>query len=148
MTTQFEIAGQIVGIIPAIFRTLAPEIKCVGGTVTHSHFRILHMLAIHPYNLSELAERQAVTLATMSNSVDILEQRGWICRNPEINDRRKIRVELTEEGNQILEECHQQLLTRLQQKLNDLDDFELSQLEQGLKILARVLDASPKEVAS
>ncbi len=145
MSNKHDLARQVVCLIPGIFKTLAPEIRCLSGTVAHPHFRILHMLARQPASLSELAEWQAVTLATMSNSVDTLEQRGWLLRIPESHDRRKIRVEITPLGQEILAECEQQLLSRLDQKLGSLDETEMQELERGLAILNKVISQPTKE---
>ncbi len=59
-------------------------------------------LAGHSCNLSELALRQAVSLPTMSNSISVLVERGWVKRVPSPDDRRRVVLELTSEGRVVL----------------------------------------------
>ena len=107
-----------------------------------AHFGLLGMLAHNPCSLSELAEQQEVTLATMSNSVNTLVERGWAQRASVPHDRRMIRVELTDEGRQMLIKSHQHLVERVSQLISSLSYEDLAQVQAGMVILQRVFDSS------
>lgn len=59
-----------------------------------------------PYRLSagQLLESMMITSGTMTNRIDRLEERGLIRRVGDPNDRRKVLVELTQEGLETVDE--------------------------------------------
>jgi DNA-binding MarR family transcriptional regulator len=132
------VAREIVELIPMIMRNVAADLRCEGIGMAPAHFRLLGMLAHHPCNLSELAELQEVTMATMSNSVTTLVERGWVQRIPVPHDRRMIKLELTPAGNQILVKSYQHLVHRFDQLISQLTEDELAQIQDGMVILQRV----------
>lgn len=71
-----------------------------------------------PCSISDLGERMGVTSAAASQLLDRLVQQGLVLRSEDPADRRGKLVELTGEGQQILEESH---LAR-QSWLADLED--------------------------
>jgi predicted glycosyltransferase len=68
-------ARRIMEVVPMVMRTLALEMRCVGPLGVPAHGRLLVILAEGPHNLSELAEKQAASLPTMSNSSSTLVER-------------------------------------------------------------------------
>ncbi len=68
-----------------------------------------------PYELSpgELIRQTLSTSGTMTNRVNRLEARGLVWRRPNVDDRRGVRVRLTDAGRQ-----------RVQEALADLLDYE------------------------
>jgi DNA-binding MarR family transcriptional regulator len=135
-----QVAHQIVELIPGVMRQIGAGIHFSGIRMASAHFRLLSMLARHPCNLSELAGKQKVTMATMSNSIETLVERGWVSRSQSSKDRRMIQVELTAEGNQVLVEFHNQLNKRFAYVLKDMTEEELLQVHEGLKLLIPVLN--------
>jgi DNA-binding MarR family transcriptional regulator len=136
------VAREIVEIIPLLMRNVAAGLRCEGISMAPVHFRVLGLLAHHPSNLSELAEQQEVTMATMSNSVNTLVERGWVQRIPVLHDRRMIKLELTPAGREMLVKSIQHLVLRVDQLISELPEDELEQIQDGMVILQRVLDNS------
>ncbi len=102
------------------------------------HFRILAYLIHHQPNLRELAERTMVTSATMSKTVDSLQDHGWITRTQNPDDRRQVIIRLTEKGHALLRSIHQEAVMQVSQKLSTLDEDEVMTLDEGLRILRKV----------
>lgn len=142
MSKQENVSYQIVEIFPLILRFLHSEMRASAGGMGPSHFQLLGMLARRSCNLSEIAERQSVTMATISNSVNILVDRGWIQRIPVSHDRRMVRVVLTPTGKEVLDENQQRLENQVKKRLSELSTEDLDKLIYGLQILKRVLDTS------
>jgi DNA-binding MarR family transcriptional regulator len=140
MSEQQKVSRQIVEIIPLFLRFLHSEMGSTVGGMGPSHFRLLGMLAHQPCNMSEIAEKQSVSMPTISNSVSLLVERGWILRTPASHDRRMVKIELTQAGRQILDDGQQHLEDRVSQRLTDLTPAELDKLTVGMEILRRVLD--------
>lgn len=142
MSEQQSVSQQIVEIIPLILRFLHTEMPSGTRGMGPSHFRLLGMLARQPCNLSEIAERQSVSMPTISNSVNLLVERGWILRTPVSHDRRMVKIELTPVGRQILGDSEQRLENRVSHKLSELSSEDLDKLKAGLQILRGILDTS------
>jgi DNA-binding MarR family transcriptional regulator len=136
------VAREILRIVPLVMRTIAAEIRRSEHQVDPPHFRLLEMLAHCPCNLSELADRQIVSSATMSNTVTTLEERGWVKRTRDLHDRRVVRVELTPEGHRVLLAVHEQAEARLAELLASLSPEEYDSLLAGLVVLRGVFQTA------
>ena len=135
MKKSKAVAQEIVKVIPQIMRTIFAERHCYP--MSPAHFRLLAILAGHSSNLSELAVRHAVSLPTMSNSISVLVERGWVKRVQSPDDRRQVLLELTPEGRAALIEIKSQAEARVADLLEQLSSDELASLSAGLAILER-----------
>jgi DNA-binding MarR family transcriptional regulator len=133
------VAREIVKVIPQVMRTIGAERNFSGHTMSPAHLRLLTILASHPCNLSELAVRHAVSLPTMSNSISVLVERGWVNRVPSQDDRRQVLLELTPEGRAVLVKMRSEAEARVVELLDDLSPDDLKALSAGLVILERAL---------
>lgn len=70
--------------------------------VSVSQMRVLVCLgqeeAASGMSLSDLADDQGLALSTMTRNISLLEQKGWVRREPGREDRRIVTVSLTESG--------------------------------------------------
>jgi DNA-binding MarR family transcriptional regulator len=85
--------------------------------------------------LSELAERRAVSLPTISNSIHILEKRGWVRRVRSDEDRRKVAVEITDEGREILNHVQQHTVKKVAEVIAAITEHDQEIISEGLLIL-------------
>jgi DNA-binding MarR family transcriptional regulator len=53
----------------------------------------------------ELAQELGVSNAGMTGRLDALEKRGWVARRPGAEDRRRVEVEVTDDGARIWHEA-------------------------------------------
>ena len=53
---------------------------------------------------SQISERMLVSSATMTSLLDALEQRDWVKRTPNPDDRRSLLIEITESGRSVADE--------------------------------------------
>lgn len=90
-----------------------------------------------PYALSpgQLASQTMVTSGTMTNRVDRLLERGLVRRLPDPNDRRGVRVELTETGKSAVDGALTDLLKREHVLLEALDPRGRDRLADLLRTL-------------
>lgn len=137
-----DAARQILQIIPLVMRVFAADLRHSEHCLVPAHFRVLGMLSHRAWTLSELAEIQAVSLPTMSSTITTLEERGWVTRTRPPDDRRVVRVELTAEGQRVIEQTHQHAEERLAQLLAPLPQEDREQLLKGLEILRTVFQGS------
>ena len=87
-----------------------------------------------------LAESLGVSPPTVSAAVSTLEQRGWVERSTDTEDRRRTHIHLTREGANVLREMRGAAETGLGGVLENLDDEEIVRLEDGLAVLERALE--------
>lgn len=123
-------------------RTVAAELRRSGHLLNSTHFNVLITLAYGPCILTDLAEQQAVSSPTMSNTISTLVDRGWVQRQRDPDDRRKVWLTLTPGGSQMLDNMSQHAEKQVSQLLIDLTPQERDTLAQGLTILHQVFGLS------
>jgi DNA-binding MarR family transcriptional regulator len=138
VSTQ-SVVQQVLETIPAVMRALASELRHAGHDMAPAHFRLLFILREHPCNLSELAERQMVSLPTMSNSITTLVERGWARRTRSAHDRRVVLVELTSAGQAVLADIRRHVEARVTELLGPLSPDDCQRLSAGLDVLRSTL---------
>lgn len=88
----------------------------------------------------EVAGRLGVDRTTMVGLVDALEEKGLLARRPDVGDRRRNVLELTQDGHAVLAQAVQASDHAERQLLSRLDDEESAQLR---TLLARVTQEQP-----
>jgi DNA-binding MarR family transcriptional regulator len=140
MPDRKKIAKEIIQIMPLIMRNISADLRCHRAGLAPAHMRLLGELFERPRSLSELAELQAVTLATISNTITILVDRGWVVRMAAPADRRVVVACITPEGRTILSEIHKQLENHILESIAALPEEDLESLEKGVGVLNQVLE--------
>ncbi len=96
-----------------------------------------HLDEVEPMGLTELARHMGVTTSTMSLAVDRLERQGYMVREKDPADGRRVRLRLTEAGGRIKEKDKVLDPERLRAVLGRLPPWELEDAVHGLALLAR-----------
>ena len=109
---------------------------------------ILMRLAESPLTLTELAAHQVVRLPTMSKSVGLLVQRGWLSRTIPAENRRQTIVALTAEGRRVLEKMGRHAERQVSELLSSLTAAERQRIQGGLEILIRALGSGEEGTES
>jgi DNA-binding MarR family transcriptional regulator len=136
MTDKTDLAArEIVEVVPMVMRTLALEMRSTRYLSAPVHCGLLVALSKHPHNLTELAERHAVSLPTMSSSISTLEERGWVTRTRAEDDRRVVLVELSPEGHAVLEDLTGSVAARVSDLLSGLSPSQCDQIVESLELL-------------
>jgi DNA-binding MarR family transcriptional regulator len=118
-----EVDAQAMGLSPA--RASALSVLVFGGA----------------RSLTELAEADRVTTATMSKLVSALEREGLVRRYPDVNDARAIRIESTAKGRRILERGRASRLDLLERLLREASDDEVEAVRVAAEAVERALHA-------
>lgn len=140
VTDTQQVAAQCLQVIPLVMRAVASDMRQMGQPFAPPHFRLMRMLHDQQWRLTDLAERLAVSNATMSNTISALEARGWVQRQRSEDDRREVLIGLTPEGQAVLEEAHRHMVERLAEALQSLTPDRLERLRDGLAILQEVFE--------
>lgn len=84
---------------------------------------------------AELARRLLVTPAVVTKLVDRLARRGYVRREPDPDDRRRVRLVLTPSGRRVCEGVERELAVELAARLVTLSAAELDALGDALGLL-------------
>lgn len=101
--------GDLALLMLAGFRTLADRATAELARRGHDDFRPVHDFALHSIlsgaeNASELGRAMSVTKQAAARTIAVLEERGYVAREPDEADRRKMRLRVTERGTALLRE--------------------------------------------
>jgi len=103
-------------------------------------FRVLMLVSqnVEPLTMSELSSELNVPMSTATRIVDGLVQGGMVERVPDPNDRRVVRVQMSQNGRELYElgmAYGKQRIAKL------LKDFTSEEQEQLLKLMSKLFDA-------
>ena len=85
-----------------VMRTVAADMRRSPKPLAPTQMGSLMRIAAGACSMSELARYQAVSLPTISKSVDMLVRRGWVERGVDKQDRRQTMARLTPSGRRVL----------------------------------------------
>ncbi len=122
-----------------VMRTVAADMRKSSKPLAPAQMGSLMRIAAAPCTMSELARYQAVSLPTMSKSVDMLVRRGWVERWIDKQDRRQTMARLTPSGKKMLTHIKQRTEQQVARTLVPLTAAERAQLVSTLNVLRRVL---------
>jgi DNA-binding MarR family transcriptional regulator len=92
--------------------------------------------AEEPIRLSELAERENVTVPTMSRIVTALERDGLVARTADPADGRASLLTLSDAGHELVKGSRSRRIQALEKALDGLDDAEREVLGRTLRVVA------------
>jgi len=92
--------------------------------LTYTEVQVLYHLTQGEKNVTSLAKLVDVNKSTMVEVLDKLDRLGYISRERDAEDRRVVRVKITESGEKILEQVrarYKDLINSLLEKVKDND---------------------------
>lgn len=110
-----------------------------------SEFGIIRNLGDNKLTLSELSQRMLRVNSNTTAMVDHLEAKGLVKREPDPDDRRVIRVKLTEAGMKLREEVVPKQNNFIQELLAPLTDFETTALTALLEKVEKICIDDPSK---
>ena len=122
-----------------VMRTVAADMRREPGAVAPAQMGTLMKVSVAPCTMSGLARHMAVSLPTMSKSVDMLVGRGWLERWVDKHDRRHTMIRLTPQGRRVLNGIKKRTEQHVGRSLTPLTTAEREQLVAAMRVLTRVL---------
>lgn len=133
--------------IPPVWNTIKTNVR---GTAVENYdisveqFHILRNIRRGITSVSELARVKGISRSAVSQAVEVLVERGLVCRLRNERDRRNIPLELTESGNHLLDAIWERNRAWMRERMAGLTTEELEQLKGALESLA-VTFIEPRE---
>ncbi len=111
-----------------------------AGPLTEGQLSVLSLLFAHgALSAGELADREHVRPPSMTRTLQWLENEGFIVRTADPSDRRSVRVELSDAGEECIRETRRRRDQWLQRRLAALTRDERQVLSQAEQILQKVV---------
>jgi DNA-binding MarR family transcriptional regulator len=137
-----ETANELRPVLLRLARELRREIHSLG--VTGGQVSLLEAIKHVPgITATALAERERVSPPAMSNHLARLEAAKLIARTRGGDDRRRVGLTLTTEGEKVLRSVRQRRTAWLARRLERLSDTERAAIEAALTPLEKLLEADP-----
>ncbi|HKT45246.1 MAG TPA: MarR family transcriptional regulator [Gaiellaceae bacterium] len=119
-------------------RELRREARALG--VSPEQVSLLVAIKYAPgIGIRDLASRERVSPPAMTKHVDRLERDGLVARTPSVDDRRRVGISLTDEGQRLLRSVRSRRTAWLAQRLNGLTPDELAAVEAAVEPLQKLL---------
>ena len=140
--SSLELAEELRPALLRLARNLRRETEALG--VTSHQVTLLWLVRDRPgLSLRELALEEGISAPSLSGHVDRLESAGLLRRVRSTDDRRRVGLELTDEGRTLLRRVRARRTTWLAERLAGLSDEEREQIERALPALYALLEPRP-----
>ena len=97
------------------------------------------------FRLADIHSHLQITKPAVSQMLNSLERRGYILREIDRNDRRKISITLTDKGREILKVTKKHMERKLDMTISMFGEENTRQLINSLTLLADIVDKIQKE---
>ncbi len=132
-----ETAKDIMDIIPRLMQVFGSFIRnCDDLNLPVAHFRIIGMLMHHPMKISDLAKCQNISKASISESIKLLVDHGWITKIQDPKDKRVILLQVSAEGKEMMRSVRDKVSVVLSKQMKQIPDDELLTVRDSLRILS------------
>ena len=110
-------------------------IKLSERKVMKTFFRLLLIERYGNPSMSVLAKTLNISKTQMTSKIDELFDEGLIERVPDENDRRVLRIVLTDEGKKFIKEAHETVTESMNQLLSSFSPKELEELSKSIEVI-------------
>lgn len=144
---RVEVARALLGITPLVMRTTGRAMRMnasEAAPLLPQQYRLLGAIGRKPRTLGQIARIQGVTPATATTLVTTLENRGWVVREHDPDDRRRIVVSLTPGGAEVFAASQLVAEAAMAELLVPLSGEQLTRLLDGLAVLRELPGESPE----
>ena len=133
------VAADLRPVLLRLARELRKETEQLGITARQATF--LWLVKRSPgLSLAELAAEEGISPPAMSGHVDRLERAGLIERERSHDDRRRVGLRLTEDGERLMRRVRTRRTTWLTDRLRTLEAAELEAVEAAVPALLRLVE--------
>jgi DNA-binding MarR family transcriptional regulator len=132
------VADALRPVLLRVGRELRREARAVG--ISPEQVSLLVAVQYAPgIGIRDLATHERISAPALTKHVDRLERDGLVVRTPSSSDKRRIGVELTDEGQRMLRRVRSRRTAWLATRLRGLDPDELAAVEAAIEPLSRLL---------
>jgi DNA-binding MarR family transcriptional regulator len=133
--------------IPPVWNQIRGRIRCTAPEkfgISVEQFHILRHIRKGMKSVSELAVEKQISRSAISQAVDLLVDKGLITRKQSIEDRRYVQLELTQNGDELLNSIFQNNREWMVDKMADLTAEEMRCIITSFEILKKTFSHSER----
>ena len=122
--------------VPTVWDRVRENLRSTATSrlnITVGQFHILRFIRHGKNTVGQLANSRQISRSAVSQSVEHLVEKGYIRRQERGEDRRYVRLELTEQGAELLNIAYAENRKWIVSKLSRLSPDELNCMLQGLE---------------
>ncbi len=150
MNTNYEnhvlAAKKLIDIIPRMMQFIVAALKSQPCLLPMTHYRILRILQKTPMSLSELAKKIMISKASLSETIQLLIEKGWIERNPHEKDARKFILKTSSVGYDQIVEVESEIVQIVSEKLKILTPEEMDSFIQSFKVVDLIFQNDERNI--
>jgi DNA-binding MarR family transcriptional regulator len=136
LDTFWETVPPLWGYIRARIRSVATE----NFDISVEQFHILRYIRRGYTSVSELAEARNISRPAISQGLDALVTKGLVTRRQSKEDRRCVELELSQEGNTLLDQVFQNTRAWMKSILESFSREELELARHGMEVLKKMIE--------
>jgi DNA-binding MarR family transcriptional regulator len=137
------VANRLRPALLRLARELRHETESLG--LTSRQATLLWLIRSHPgLSLRELAAEERISPPAISGHVDRLVKAGLVERTRDEDDRRRVGLELTDEGARVLKRVRARRTSWLAERLRGLEPAEIEAVEAAIEPLGRLLEGQQR----
>jgi MarR family transcriptional regulator, organic hydroperoxide resistance regulator len=136
-----RLAQEFMGIMNQL-RRRGPQ-KQISDSM-HGEIFVLHYISQHEDNVipSEISNEIGISTARVAATLNSLESKGLITRKIDVNDRRRILVEMTPSGKEQVEKHFQMIMNTTTKMLEYLGEQDAKEY---VRIMRKLAERSPED---
>jgi DNA-binding MarR family transcriptional regulator len=138
-----KLAHELLHVTMRLMRGVATEMRRAPQSLEPGQMATLMRLSLMPAAMGELAKHLGVSVPTVSKSIDVLVERGWVERWIDPSDRRQTIVRLTPAGRGVAAGMKKQSERYVASLLKPLKGQDRTRILAMLDVLKGVLPQWP-----
>lgn len=136
-----DISNKLFSLLMSIHgKAFNPNEFAKGHCVPPSHIKVIFYLhGRDSASVSEIAKKLCISKPNMTPIIDKLVNQDFVTRYEDPNDRRVLRVKLSEKSIAFLDEVKESVTKQFASKLSVLDESELKELSTSADTIKNIL---------
>ncbi|CDM69736.1 Transcriptional regulator, MarR family [Clostridium bornimense] len=136
-----DISKKLFSLLMSIHgKAFNPNEFAKGHCIPPSHIKVIFYLHGHDSaSVSEIGKKLYISKPNMTPIIDKLVNEGFVTRYEDPNDRRVLRVKLSEKSIIFLDEVKENITKQFVSKLSVLDESELMELSNSADTIKNIL---------
>jgi DNA-binding MarR family transcriptional regulator len=129
--TIYQTTDLVVGVTTHLVQLLVFLMK-EEKQLPIAQYRVLRILSKHPTTLSKLSRLLEITKASLSDTVRVLTEKGWVIKTKNPSDGRVFILSSTPAGDEQVERFERRMRVTVRKYLEKIDSQDLSTIHEGL----------------
>ena len=110
------------------------------GYIPRSYYHVLKVLQKRgELPMSKIGSRIHISKSNMTSLIDKLAEKGFVERIPDKNDRRVIKIAMTDKGNNLLRDWREKSNIEIKKNLSTLSNEDLEKLYDSVENIKEIL---------